>query len=74
MITNKSTQIPGNVDDIHVDGRTTSSVASVDWKKKLGERMVNADKIKSLLSSRIQKHHESLGPIEVVKNFMLFRF
>ena len=82
MITNKSTQILGYADDIDVVGRTTSSVASVirSLEKEAKSRglRVNADKTKCMLSSRIQSHHESLGPIfsiidydfEVVKDLI----
>ena len=73
MITNKSTQILGYADDIDVVGRTTSSVASVFQRlekeaKSRGLR-VNADKTKSMLSSRIQSHHESLSPIFTVGDY-----
>ena len=60
MITNKSTQILDDADDIDVVGRATSSVASVFQRlekeaKSRGLR-VNADKTKCMLSSRIQLH------------------
>uniref|UniRef100_T1GNL1 Reverse transcriptase domain-containing protein n=1 Tax=Megaselia scalaris TaxID=36166 RepID=T1GNL1_MEGSC len=63
-------QILGYADYV---GRTTSSISSVFMRLKKEARLrglrVNVDKTKCMVSSRIQSHLESLGPIFTIGDY-----